>query len=586
MFKQKNADDTAAMENALSLFNKEIEEKGSVLNNELVTLKDLHKANFDMIQSVIGTGIAHKDDLLNFANIKNLDDINKRWIEYYQKIEVAKDTLIKVSKDNGKDQREALEALINKESVTVSKNLSEAISSAVVNSKLPEKLAITTALNKEDKELVYKTINCVNELASQFALTLAAMQQVVEQQKTESNNDRSAMIQAISSCSELMNFFKDFTKDNYIFFGNKQYLITRYPKTAILFDITSTNGIITSIEMKDKFKEKTTKILEYIFRNYNMDSDLSTIQSMNTTEAKKPAADAMNVDPPPPRNGILKNPSNGSHDVSSSSSTSFNLKTFLNTQANAANSAKNFPNRSLYREYKVIESNIEEWTKNTVNNLTASNNVVSFQIPYAISFSNSSSDKANDPATFQRIFNEADDFVYQFYEFLHFFAHPPNEESLASAFISCLPSHQQSYFLKTYYLPSRGVNPNRITIPFEEILAHFQSKFATYTLEEAQKLWDNLKLDKENLDIFETRVNKIAKILKKSDYAKGLKVYSILPKKWQEEAIKKNISFATFSDDNFDPIMRFINKMALEERVIKNQRESYLSLNGPRSTNK
>jgi len=93
-------------------------------------------------------------------------------------------------------------------------------------------------------------------------------------------------------------------------------------------------------------------------------------------------------------------------------------------------------------------------------------------------------------------------------------------------------------------------------------------------------------LDKENLDIFETRVNKIAKILKKSDYAKGLKVYSILPKKWQEEAIKKNISFATFSDDNFDPIMRFINKMALEERVIKNQRESYLSLNGPRSTNK
>jgi len=102
------------MENALSLFNKEIEEKGSVLNNELVTLKDLHKANFDMIQLVIGTGIAHKDDLLNFANIKDLDDINKRWIEYYQKIEVAKDTLIKVSKDNGKDQREALEALINK----------------------------------------------------------------------------------------------------------------------------------------------------------------------------------------------------------------------------------------------------------------------------------------------------------------------------------------------------------------------------------------------------------------------------------------------------------------------------------------
>jgi len=338
------------------------------------------------------------------------------------------------------------------------------------------------------------------------------------------------MIQVISSCSELMNFFKDFTKDNYIFFGNKHCnliidlvnksideiltrienivpstvtvvpkennatrfnyafyldLITRYPKTAILFDITSSNGIITSIEMKDKFKEKTTKILEYIFRKYNMDSDLSTIQSMNTTEVlnlplrdffkddkgKEPAVDVMNIDSSPPRNGILKNSLNGSHYTPSSSSSSLNLKTFLNTQANAANSAKNFPNRSLYREYKVIESNIEEWTKNTVNNLASSNNVVSFQTPYAISFSNSSSDKANDPATFQRIFNvkkpifsgkieEADDFVHQFYEFLHFFAHPPNEESLASAFISCLPPYQQSYFLKTY-LPARGVNPNR-----------------------------------------------------------------------------------------------------------------------------
>jgi len=49
--------------------------------------------------------------------------------------------------------------------------------------------------------------------------------------------------------------------------------------------------------MKDKFKEKTTKILEYIFRNYNMDSDLSTIQSMNTTEVLNlPLRDFLNDD--------------------------------------------------------------------------------------------------------------------------------------------------------------------------------------------------------------------------------------------------------------------------------------------------
>jgi len=85
--------------------------------------------------------------------------------------------------------------------------------------------------------------------------------------------------------------------------------------------------------------------------------------------------------------------------------------------------------------------------------------------------------------------------------------------------------------------------------------------------------------------VFETKINKIAKILKISDYAKGLKVYEIMPKKWQEEAIKKNICFSTFSDDNFEPIMRFANKMALEERVLQDQREEYLQLSGVRSQN-
>ncbi|KAL6612111.1 hypothetical protein U3516DRAFT_521736, partial [Neocallimastix sp. 'constans'] len=58
-----------------------------------------------------------------------------------------------------------------------------------------------------------------------------------------------------------------------------------------------------------------------------------------------------------------------------------------------------------------------------------------------------------------------------------------------------------------------------------------------------------------------------------------------IPKKWQKEAIKKNICFSTISDDNFEPIMRFVNKMALEERVLQDQRSEYLQLSGVRSQN-
>jgi len=70
----------------------------------------------------------------------------------------------------------------------------------------------------------------------------------------------------------------------------------------------------------------------------------------------------------------------------------------------------------------------------------------------------------------------------------------------------------------------------RITLPFNEILAQFQKKFVTYSLKDAQKLWDNLRLDKEHLDVFETKINKIAALLKKSDYAMGLKIFEIIPK--------------------------------------------------------
>ncbi|KAG4093997.1 hypothetical protein H8356DRAFT_1346756 [Neocallimastix lanati (nom. inval.)] len=65
-----------------------------------------------------------------------------------------------------------------------------------------------------------------------------------------------------------------------------------------------------------------------------------------------------------------------------------------------------------------------------------------------------------------------------------------------------------------------------LNLPFKDFLrgAQFQKKSATYSLE----------------NVFETKINKIAKILKKSDYSKRLKVFEIMSKRWQEEAIKKN----------------------------------------------
>ena len=68
-----------------------------------------------------------------------------------------------------------------------------------------------------------------------------------------------------------------------------------------------------------------------------------------------------------------------------------------NTEFNEADSSKYFPSRALYREYKVLDSNVAEWAKSTAVKLSASNKRVSFQIPYKLTFSDSSSDLANDP---------------------------------------------------------------------------------------------------------------------------------------------------------------------------------------------
>lgn len=106
--KQKLQEETKNRNNALTLFTEELNKKGSLLDMELSSLKDENKTTFDMFQSIIGT---HKQDLTEFASIKDVDDLNNRIMKYYEQLENTKSTLIKISKEDGKLQGEALEKL-------------------------------------------------------------------------------------------------------------------------------------------------------------------------------------------------------------------------------------------------------------------------------------------------------------------------------------------------------------------------------------------------------------------------------------------------------------------------------------------
>jgi len=529
---------------------------------------------------------------------------------------------------------------------------------AIADAKLPEKIALTTNLDHKTNKAFKDIIKNISELASQFTITLQVFQKQMEEYKNDRKEANGDILKALALCNDTINFYKNFTTryesfpsakegqllsklitnaiydifarienivtpsttvipsniNNREIFNYNLYLdtITRYPKTAILFDFKmDSNSFISDISIKKKFETYTHNLLNYIFNKYNTADDLSSLISMKTADVlnlpyrkfissknkDKGKSPEPIVVPPQPLDIPMASSSSPKiiNPPSISDSEELEQLTKQNTKLNEADSVKYFPSRALYREYKVVDSNVAEWVKSTAVKLSASNRKVSFQVPYKLTYSDSSSEQAKDPATFQKIFNikkpmfsgnveDADDFVYQFHNYLHHFAHPPNEEYLCTAFLSCLPSSQRNYFYNKF-LPARGVGSSRISIPFNELLAHFQTKFATYSIDEAQKLWNNLKLEKNHLDVFETKINKISKILKISDYAKGLKVFEIMPKKWQEEAIKKNICFANFSDDNFEPIMRFVNKMALEERVLQDQRTEYLQLSGVRSQN-
>ncbi|ORY43902.1 hypothetical protein LY90DRAFT_509732 [Neocallimastix californiae] len=534
-------------QNKLSNFLKEFDTRASQFQNEIGALGEDNKKLFDMIQSVAGTALTSKD-IKDMATLTNIDELNSKILEYYSKLETTRNTILSITKDNSKEQINTL--------LTLCGNLER---------------GLNQHQKKFDSFLKNLQIDYEKSLASVKEIAVAAISDSkLPENQTDANSN---ILKALSLCNDKINFYKNFTtnhdtcvssKDGQILtriitnaiddifarieniipsnvtvmpnsISNKEifnyniYLdtISRYPKTAILFDYKmDSNGFISDISIKKKFEAYTPNLLNYIFRKYNSD-DLSSMASLKTADDKGKEPEPIVVPPPPLDVPMASTSSPKLINIPSiSDSEDLTKLTKENTEFNEADSSKYFPSRALYREYKVLDSNVAEWAKSTAVKLSASNKRVSFQIPYKLTFSDSSSDLANDP----------------------------------------------------FYLPKKysiSKNPSFLHI--------FKQKFATYSIEEAQKIWNNLKIDKNHLDVFETKINKIAKVLKISDYAKGLKVFEIIPKKkkkWQEEAIKKNICFSTFSDDNFEPIMRFVNKMALEERVLQDQRTEYLQLSG------
>ncbi|ORY46291.1 hypothetical protein LY90DRAFT_509300 [Neocallimastix californiae] len=60
-----------------------------------------------MIQSVAGTALTSKD-LQEVATLKNIDDINKRIVDYYSKLENTRNTIISLTKESSQEQTNAI----------------------------------------------------------------------------------------------------------------------------------------------------------------------------------------------------------------------------------------------------------------------------------------------------------------------------------------------------------------------------------------------------------------------------------------------------------------------------------------------
>ena len=305
--------------NKLTEFFNEFDTRASQFQNEITGLSQENKKLFDMIQSVAGTALTSKD-LQEVATLKNIDDINKRIVDYYSKLENTRNTIISLTKESSQEQTNAILTLCGnlekglnqhqKKFEYFLKNLhidyNKALESikditvkAIADTKLPEKLALTTNLDPNTNKAFKEILENISNLASQFTVSLQAFQQQMEKYKSYHTGTNEDILKTLALCNDTINFYKNFTtkyetfpsaKDGQLLsklitnaiddvfarienviptnttvipsnINNKEifrynlYLdtIARYPKTAVLFDFKmDSNGFISDISIKKK----------------------------------------------------------------------------------------------------------------------------------------------------------------------------------------------------------------------------------------------------------------------------------------------------------------------------------------------
>jgi len=208
--------------NKLTEFFNEFDTRASQFQNEITGLSQENKKLFDMIQSVAGTALTSKD-LQEVATLKNIDDINKRIVDYYSKLENTRNTIISLTKESSQEQTNAILTLCGnlekglnqhqKKFEYFLKNLhidyNKALESikditvkAIADTKLPEKLALTTNLDPNTNKAFKEILENISNLASQFTVSLQAFQQQMEKYKSYHTGTNEDILKTLALCND------------------------------------------------------------------------------------------------------------------------------------------------------------------------------------------------------------------------------------------------------------------------------------------------------------------------------------------------------------------------------------------------
>jgi len=183
-------------------FLKEFDTRASQFQNEIGTLGEDNKKLFDMIQSVAGTALTSKD-IKDMATLTNIDELNSKILEYYSKLETTRNTIISITKENSKEQMNTLltlcgnlerglnqhqkfDSFLKNFQVDYEKSVAsvkEIAVAAISDSKLPEKLALTTNFDENAKKTLNNIVKIISKLASQFTVSLQVFQNQMESYK-------------------------------------------------------------------------------------------------------------------------------------------------------------------------------------------------------------------------------------------------------------------------------------------------------------------------------------------------------------------------------------------------------------------